>query len=261
MFCLRAHKQRGTYTLAQVYLSAIVQCISAFLNACYIARRNAITSPMLNQFEECVEQFHTLRNVFTTSGIRETISLPRQHALLHFRLLIPLFGAPNGLCSSITESRHVKAVKKTWQRSSRHKALRQMLQIISRLENMATARLKFTENELMVGSTSEYTLYTVSQTQLDDGVFESDSDEDISESSLDDSDASTSAAVLVSFPMDSNIEGHSGDSDCDMNTNNLLDSGSELSDDEDVCDVVAVDDVVQDESLFKLKVSDRAGEY
>jgi hypothetical protein len=63
MFCLRAHKQRGTYTLAQVYLSAIaghlpsaiVQCISAFLNACYIARRNAITSPMLNQFEECVD--------------------------------------------------------------------------------------------------------------------------------------------------------------------------------------------------------------
>jgi hypothetical protein len=120
-----------TYTLAQVYLSAIaghlpsaiVQCISAFLNACYIARRNAITSPMLNQFEECVEQFHTLRNVFITSGVRETISLPRQHALLHFWLLIPLFGAPNGLCSSITESRHVKAVKKTWQRSSRHKAL------------------------------------------------------------------------------------------------------------------------------------------
>jgi hypothetical protein len=78
---------------------------------------------MLNQFEECVEQFHTLRNVFITSGVRETISLPRQHALLHFRLLIPLFGAPNGLCSSITESQHVKAVKKTWQRSSRHKAL------------------------------------------------------------------------------------------------------------------------------------------
>jgi hypothetical protein len=131
-----------------------------------------------------------------------------------------------------------------------------MLQIISQLENMATARLKFTENELMVGSTSEYTLYTVSQTQLDNGVFESDSDEDISESSLDDSDTSTSAAVLVSFPMDSNIEGHSGDSDCDMNTNNLSDSGSELSDDKDVCDVVAVDDVVQDESLFELKVSD-----
>ena len=59
---------------------------------------------MLVQFEEYVERFHTLRDVFITSGVRETISLPRQHALPHFRLLIPLFGTPNGLCSSITES-------------------------------------------------------------------------------------------------------------------------------------------------------------
>ena len=129
---------------------------------------------MLIQFEEYVERFHTLRDVFITSGVRETISLPRQHALPHFRLLIPLFGAPNGLCSSITKSWHVKAVKKTWRRSARYKALQQMLRTISRLENMAAARQKFTENGMMVGSISEYTRYTVSQTQPGDhGSFKS----------------------------------------------------------------------------------------
>lgn len=31
--------------------------------------------------------------------------LPRQHSLVHYSALIRGFGAPNGLCSSITESR------------------------------------------------------------------------------------------------------------------------------------------------------------
>ncbi|KAF9521566.1 hypothetical protein CPB83DRAFT_778511, partial [Crepidotus variabilis] len=35
----------------------------------------------------------------------------RQHALSHYVLLIILFGASNGYCSSITESKHIKAVK------------------------------------------------------------------------------------------------------------------------------------------------------
>jgi hypothetical protein len=256
-------------TVSQVYLSAIagylpsaiVQCISAFLDACYIARRNAITGPMLERFEECVQRFHSLREVFIATGVRETISLPRQHALSHFRLLIALFGAPNGLCSSITESRHVKAVKKTWRRSSRYKALQQMLRTISRLENMAVARLKFTENGMMVGSTSEYTLYTVNQTHLNDHGT-STSDEDAS--NLDTIDVSS--AMSFSFPAADEVKERGGDSDLDTDTDNASnasDTCSELSEsenDEDACDIVPVDDVVQDESLFEVKVSDRPGE-
>ncbi|KAJ7913803.1 hypothetical protein B0H13DRAFT_2004115 [Mycena leptocephala] len=41
--------------------------------------------------------------------------LPRQHSLTHYRYLSQEFGAPNGLCSSITESKHIKAVKEPWQ--------------------------------------------------------------------------------------------------------------------------------------------------
>lgn len=214
---------------------------------------------MLIRFEEYVERFHTLRDVFITSGVRETISLPRQHALSHFRLLIPLFGAPNGLCSSITESQHVKAVKKTWRRSARYKALRQMLRTISRLENMAAARRKFTENGMMVGLISEYTRYTVSQTQPDDhGSFKSEG------VSFLDTDTSIATSQLSHFSMDSFED--FDDSDCDADTDTASntsnsDSNSELSDGEDICDVVPVDDVAQDESLFEVKVSDRPGEY
>ena len=38
-----------------------------------------------------------------------------------------MFSAPNGLCSSITELKHVKAVKKPWCHSSKFQALGQML--------------------------------------------------------------------------------------------------------------------------------------
>jgi len=88
----------------------MVQCIATFLKACYIACRNAISEPVLQQFRECTDRF--LHEVFIEAGVRASISLPCQHALVsHYYALIKLFGSPNGLCSSITESKHIKSVK------------------------------------------------------------------------------------------------------------------------------------------------------
>ncbi|KAJ7678406.1 hypothetical protein B0H17DRAFT_109703 [Mycena rosella] len=52
--------------------------------------------------------------------------------------LHPALWFPNGLCSSITESKHIKAVKEPWRRSSRFNALLQMLTTISRLDKVGT---------------------------------------------------------------------------------------------------------------------------
>ncbi|KAH9177891.1 hypothetical protein EDB89DRAFT_1809670, partial [Lactarius sanguifluus] len=68
-----------------------------------------------------------------------------------------LFGSPNGLCSSITESKHIKAVKEPWRRSSRYHALVQMLRTLSRLDKMAATCRIFTSDGMMEGSTSSYT--------------------------------------------------------------------------------------------------------
>ncbi|EGN91443.1 hypothetical protein SERLA73DRAFT_67393, partial [Serpula lacrymans var. lacrymans S7.3] len=51
----------------------------------------------------------------------------RQHSLTHYPLLICQFGAPNSLCLSITEAKHIKAVKEPWRHSSHYEALGQML--------------------------------------------------------------------------------------------------------------------------------------
>ena len=59
----------------------------------------------------------------------------------HFRLLIQMFGAPNGLCSLIMESKHIKAVKEPYQRSSHFEALGQMLLTNQRIDKLAACRV------------------------------------------------------------------------------------------------------------------------
>jgi hypothetical protein len=99
-------------------IATLVQSIATFMDVCYIAHHNAIMVPALEHFHESVEKFHKLQNIFIEAGVWDSISLPHQHALKHFYYSILLFGSPNGLCSSITESKHIKAVKEPWHQSS-----------------------------------------------------------------------------------------------------------------------------------------------
>lgn len=156
------------YTFTQqVYLAAIVghvpsemvKCLAVFLDFCYIVRRNAITANDLADLQNLLEQFHTHREVFVgTAGVTgERISLPRQHSLMHYIRGITLFGSPNGLCSSITESKHIKAVKEPWRRSSRFQALKQMLLTISRMNKLSAASQIYAKLGWMDGSTSSHT--------------------------------------------------------------------------------------------------------
>jgi hypothetical protein len=130
--------------------SEMTQAISSFLDVCYIARRADLDHAALKAFDAALAKFYTLREVFRTSGVRPTgFSLPRQHSLSHYRHLIEEFGAPGGVCSSITESRHITAVKKPWRRSSRYKALGQMLVTNQRLDKLAAARVNFVNRGML----------------------------------------------------------------------------------------------------------------
>jgi hypothetical protein len=138
----------------------MVQCFSAFLDFCYMARRNSFTPDVLETMQATLRRFHDLRQIFIDEGVREdTVSLPRQHSLVHYVPSIWLFGAPNGLCSSITESRHISAVKEPWRRSNRYEALSQMLLINKRMSKMSAARGLHTARGAMKGTTSSYTAF------------------------------------------------------------------------------------------------------
>ncbi|KAI6011721.1 hypothetical protein BKA83DRAFT_4131594 [Pisolithus microcarpus] len=79
------------------------------------------------------------------AGVIKTFSLPWQHAMKHYHYLICQFGAPNGLCSSITESKHIKAVKWPYHHTNYFQALGQMILINQRLEKLTAACTDFKE--------------------------------------------------------------------------------------------------------------------
>ncbi len=72
--------------------------------------------------------------------------------MVHYVSKIRKFGAPNGLCTSITESKHIKAVKEPWRRSNRYKALAQMLISNQRLDKLGAAKVDFIERGMLKGS-------------------------------------------------------------------------------------------------------------
>jgi hypothetical protein len=152
------------------------------MDLCYIFRRNAITATALATAEVLLKRFYELRNIFITEGVRDSISLPRQHALLHYLTSITLFGSPNGLCSSITESKHIKAVKEPWRRSSRFKALIQMLRTINRLEKLAALRRRFLREDLLTGSTAAHFVSDRGESSVcEDDEATSGNEDDVSE--------------------------------------------------------------------------------
>ncbi|KAK7681443.1 hypothetical protein QCA50_015535 [Cerrena zonata] len=157
--------------LMKVYIPAIVglvpddmvQSLSTFMEACYIIRRSIHTDTTIKKLEDTLADFRRHREIFRTTGVRPDgvrangkringLSLPRQHSLDHYPRHIREFGAPNGLCSSITESKHIKAVKEPWRRSNRFHALGQMLLTNQRLDKLAAARTDFEARGMLNGS-------------------------------------------------------------------------------------------------------------
>ncbi|KAH9018135.1 hypothetical protein EDB84DRAFT_1627433 [Lactarius hengduanensis] len=149
--------------LMKVYLPAIaghvppvmVRAVATLIEFCYLVRRNVIDESALTQIKNTLDHFHSSREIFQELGVRpDGFSLPRQHSLTHYVLAITQFGAPNGLCSSITESKHIKAVKKPYRRSNRNKPLGQMLISNQRIDKIAAARSNMKTRGLLNGPNS-----------------------------------------------------------------------------------------------------------
>ncbi|KIN95132.1 hypothetical protein M404DRAFT_34391 [Pisolithus tinctorius Marx 270] len=139
--------------LMKVYITAIegyvpqyiIFTFRAFLEFCYLICWNVITQQMLVEIDDALRCFHLYREVFQNAGVVDTFSLPWQHAMKNYYHLICQFGTPNSLCSSITESKHIKAVKQPYQHTNYFQALRQMLLINQRLYKLIAMHADFKE--------------------------------------------------------------------------------------------------------------------
>ncbi len=90
------------------------------------------------------------------------------------------FGAAGGLCSSITESRHIMAVKKPWRHSNHFDVIGQMLWTNQRLNKITATCSEFVElSMLLAGHTpSRYTLRTHVPNQSGPGRDNSDGEDE-----------------------------------------------------------------------------------
>ena len=145
----------------QVYISAIeghvpddfIWCFARYLDFCYLARQSAHDSTSLASMQEALNQFHRYHAAFKTAGVRsDGFSLPWQHTLQHYITGIRLFGSPNGVCTSITESKHIRAVKKPWCASSKNNLLPQILRTNQCLDKLSAARSVFTSCHMLDGN-------------------------------------------------------------------------------------------------------------
>src|ERR1700747_900916 len=127
----------------------MIRAIRYLIEFCYLVRQDFHTTTTLEQLERVLDKFHKARQVFVETNVRDEKSVPpRQHSLVHYPHLIREFGSPNGLCSSITDAKHIKAVKEPWRRSNRWEALYQMLVTILRLDKLAASGTFFNFRQL-----------------------------------------------------------------------------------------------------------------
>lgn len=178
----------------------MVQCIAKLMELFYIVRRNAITTDDLERIDKALDDVRALRQVFIETGVREYISLPRQHALEHYVHAIPDFGSPNGLCSSITEAKHIKAVKDPWRRSNRFHPTEQMVQTINRLDKLEALRVVFKNQGMLVGTTTAYMAGLIVHDTSGEAESESDSDDEHEEAGPDRSPRSLHSVSLAATP-------------------------------------------------------------
>ena len=130
----------------------MVKALCTFLEFCYIAWRNFHDTQSLEELDKALRRYHHYRKIFITTGVRTGFNLPRQHALIHYSKAIHMFGALNGLCSSITESKHIEVVKELWQQSSCFEALCQMLLTNQCPNKLAAARANFKQQGMLQGT-------------------------------------------------------------------------------------------------------------
>ena len=130
----------------------MVCTVSALLDFCYLVQCNVLNESTLDAIDDALAHFHDNQVVFEEAGVwTDSFFLPRQHSMKHYCSLIQMFGTPNGLCSSITESKHIKAVKEPWRDSSKFDALGQMLVINQQLDKLAVSCVHFAAHGMLNG--------------------------------------------------------------------------------------------------------------
>ena len=142
----------------------MVKALQAFLDFCYIVQCNVHDTQSLKVLEYSLDHYHQYCEILMTSGVHpNSFNLPCSHAAVHYVHLIWTFGAPNGLCSFITESKHIDVVKELWWWSRHWEMLKEMLTTNSHNDKLAAACVDFGSHGMLEGTVLQDTLHQLSE--------------------------------------------------------------------------------------------------
>lgn len=132
----------------------MIHALQALIDFCYLAHRNVLDTKSLAAMQDALDHFHKYREIFFSCGICSSFNLPQQYSLVHSIQIILAFGTPNGLCLSITDSKHIKAMKKPYQQSNCFKAssLGQMLLINQCVDKLTASQVNFQRHGMLKGT-------------------------------------------------------------------------------------------------------------
>ncbi|KAG1733920.1 uncharacterized protein EDB91DRAFT_1238517 [Suillus paluster] len=91
--------------LVTVPTDVVRRAFHALLEFCYLVHQNTITERTLDKIQDAVSRFHQYREVFKTSGVIPTFSLPRQHSLMHYCTLLGQMLVTNQHLSKLAAAR------------------------------------------------------------------------------------------------------------------------------------------------------------
>ena len=95
----------------------MVQAIAAFLDFCYLVQRPVFTPEILDNVDVALKHYYGSRNVFRDMLKKGVFSI-KQHIISHYHEQAKETGVPVGVCTSITESKYIDTIKKSYRRSN-----------------------------------------------------------------------------------------------------------------------------------------------
>ena len=143
----------------KVYLPAIKGHVSAkmicavcdHIKFSHLIHQDVHDTDLLQALHDILKRFHENCEIFRSSGVVHHFNYPCQHALKPNVHLIHEYGSPNGLCSSMTDNKHIKAIKSPWRCSNKYKAIRWMLLTNQWLDKLSVSHVHFTMNGMLQG--------------------------------------------------------------------------------------------------------------
>lgn len=129
----------------------MVRTVCNLIEFSYLVHCDVHDTESIHAIDTALKSFHNNCEIFRMSGVIDHFNYPRQHSLKHYAAMIRAYGSPSGLCSSMTENKHIKAVKKPWRRSNHYMAMKQMLLTNQCLDKLSASCAHFKSNNMLEG--------------------------------------------------------------------------------------------------------------